>query len=179
MREQIERGESRRRREELEQSNRAEEALQLLKMRREIGALAEEVQRVAYSEVCALKMRPCSTFQYASSRHFDTPVPHAPRHLFAESVDTMHGREEWAKVLAQHREQPINHMVRKGLRFRACKIYGGRDASRHCRAISGMHDACTTEQDEILLSKQVLSIGYSHQVTPHSRMRNYCWRKKT
>ena len=179
MREQIERGESRRRKEELEQSNRAEEALQLLKMRREIGALAEDVQRVAYSEVCALKMRPCSTFQYASSRHFDTPVPHAPRHLFAESVDTMHGREEWAKVLAQHREQPINHMVRKGLRFRACKIYGGRDASRHCRAISGMHDACTTEQDEILLSKQVLSIGYSHQVTPHSRMRNICRGGKT
>jgi len=35
--------------------------------------------------------------------------------------------------------------------------------------LSSKHDACTTEQDEILLSKQVLSIGYSHQLTPQQQ----------
>ena len=93
LREQIERGESRRRREELEQSNRAEEALQLLKMRREIGALVEDVQRVAYSEVCALKMRPFSTFQYASSRHFDYACSSRPEAPFCR----ISGHNAWTR----------------------------------------------------------------------------------
>jgi hypothetical protein len=100
MREHIERGEARRRKEELEQSNRAEEALQLLKMKREVGALAEEVQRVAYSEVIALTMRPFATFQYTSSRYSDAPLPYAPRRLFLQSqwtqcMDARSGQRYW------------------------------------------------------------------------------------